>query len=98
MRRRNFLGALGSAVAWPLAAQAQQPERARRIAVLTPFSKSSPEIQARFAAFKRRLKDLGWTDGRNVRIDSRFTDEDPAKALGIDVPISLLGRADQVIE
>jgi putative tryptophan/tyrosine transport system substrate-binding protein len=77
MKRRNFLGALGSAVAWPFAVQAQQPERTRRIAVLMPFSESSPEIQARFAAFKQRLKDLGWTDGRNVRIDQRFTDEDP---------------------
>jgi putative ABC transport system substrate-binding protein len=79
MKRRNFLGALGSAIVWPFVAQAQQPERMRRIAVLMPFNENNPEIQARFAAFKLRLKDLGWTEGRNVRIDHRFTDEDPER-------------------
>jgi putative ABC transport system substrate-binding protein len=76
MKRREFLVFLGGGAAgWPFAVQAQQPERVRRIAVLMPFSENDPEVQARFAAFKQRLKDLGWTDGRNVRIDHRFTDE-----------------------
>jgi putative ABC transport system substrate-binding protein len=75
MKRRNFLGVLGGAVAWPFAAQAQRPERVRRIAVLLPFSENDPEVQARFAALKQRLKDLGWTDGRSVHLDHRFTDE-----------------------
>src|SRR5665647_918155 len=76
MKRREFLTLVGGgAVGWPFAAQAQQPERMRRIAVLMPFSENDPEVRARFAAFKQRLKDLGWTDGRNVQIDHRFTDE-----------------------
>ena len=76
MKRREFITLLGgAAVAWPLAARAQQPGKVRRIGVLTPFSENDPEVQARLAAFKRRLQDLGWTDGRNIRIDYRFTGE-----------------------
>ena len=76
MRRREFIGLVGGAVvAWPLAARAQQPGKVRRIGVLTPFSENDPEGQARLAAFKQRLQDLGWIDGRNVRIDYRFTGE-----------------------
>jgi putative ABC transport system substrate-binding protein len=76
MRRREFITLLGgAAAAWPLAARAQQPGKVRRIGVLTPFGENDPEVQARLAAFKQRLQDLGWTDGRNVRIDYRFTGE-----------------------
>jgi putative tryptophan/tyrosine transport system substrate-binding protein len=75
MRRREFIILLGGVAAWPYAARAQQPGKVRRIGVLIPFSENDPEVQARLAAFKQRLQDLGWTDGRNVRIDYRFTDE-----------------------
>jgi putative ABC transport system substrate-binding protein len=76
MRRRDFITLLGAAAAtWPLAVRAQQPGKVRRIGVLIPFSENDPEVQARLAAFKQRLQELGWTDGRNVRIDYRFTGE-----------------------
>ena len=70
--RRAFITLLGGAVAWPLASRAQQPERMRRIGVLTAFTPDDPESQARMAAFLRGLQELGWSDGRNVRIDTRW--------------------------
>ena len=73
IRRREFITLLGgTAVAWPLAARAQQ-ERMRRIGVLTGTAADDPEAQARQAAFVQGLAQLGWTDGRNVRIDARWT-------------------------
>src|SRR5262245_28164123 len=70
--RRKFLATLGAAAAWPLAARAQQGERMRRIGVLMPFAEDNPVGQARLAAFRQGLLQLGWADGRNVRIDSRW--------------------------
>jgi putative ABC transport system substrate-binding protein len=73
MRRRTFIAALGgAAVAWPMVARAQQPERMRRIGVLMPGTADDAEYQARMAAFLQRLQQLGWTDGRNVEIDTRW--------------------------
>ena len=72
MRRRAFITLLGGAAAWPLAARAQQPERMRLIGVLMGGPESDPEEQARLAAFLDGLQQLGWTDGRNVRIDTRW--------------------------
>ena len=73
MRRRDFAILLGSAaVAWPLAARAQQPERMRRIGVLMSVAADDPEGQARVAAFVQGLQQLGWIDDRNVRIDTRW--------------------------
>ena len=72
MRRRTFIAALGGAVAWPLMARAQQPERMRRIGVLMPLAADDPEAQGRIAAFVQGLQQLGWTDGGNVRIDTRW--------------------------
>ena len=70
MRRREFITLLGgAAAAWPLAARAQQGERMRRIGVLMSCAADDPEAQARIAAFLQGLQQLGWTDGRNVRID-----------------------------
>jgi hypothetical protein len=70
MRRREFLAFLGSGVAaWPLAARAQQPERLRRIGVLSSLAADDPETQARHAAFLQGLQEWGWTTGRNVQID-----------------------------
>jgi len=75
--RREFITVLGgSAAAWPLAARAQQPERMRRIGVLIGFAEDDHEQRARTAAFLKRLQELGWTDGRNLRIDYRYTDGD----------------------
>ena len=73
MRRRDFVRASIAAVAaWPIAARAQQPERVRRIGVLLPGVAADLETQNRLAAFQRGLHELGWTDGRNLRIDYRW--------------------------
>ena len=73
MKRREFITLLGgAAAAWPLAARAQQAERMRRIGVLMPLAADDPEGQARLAAFLQGLQQLGWTVGRNVRIDIRW--------------------------
>ena len=72
MRRREFLGLLGGAAAgWPLAGRAQQGEGVRRIGLLQTTGADDPEGQARNAAFRQGLQQLGWTDSRNVRIDYR---------------------------
>jgi putative ABC transport system substrate-binding protein len=73
MRRRDFIRGLGgAAAAWPLAVRAQQDERVRRIGVLVAAPADDAELQARVAAFKEGLAQLGWTEGRNVRIDTRW--------------------------
>jgi putative ABC transport system substrate-binding protein len=72
MKRRAFITLLGGAAAWPLAARAQQPERMRGIGVLMPLGADDPEAQARIAAFSQALEQLGWTEGRNLRIDIRW--------------------------
>ncbi len=75
--RRKFISALGSvAVAWPFAARAQQADRMRRIGVLETRAADDPEGQARLALFRQGLQELGWTDGRNVRIDYRWAAAD----------------------
>jgi putative ABC transport system substrate-binding protein len=73
MNRREFIGLLGGAVAWPVMAHAQQPDRMRRIGVLRLAAESDPEGQARVAAFRLELGKLGWIEGRNVRIDVRWS-------------------------
>ena len=72
IRRRQFMTLLGGAAAWPLAARAQQAERVRRIGVLINLAADDPEGRARLAAFLEGLRELGWTDGRNVQIEVRF--------------------------
>src|SRR5262245_59996318 len=72
MRRRTFIGALGSAAAWPLVASAQQPERMRRIGVLTGTLETDPAGQARYASLKQALQQLGRIEGTNLRIDYRW--------------------------
>ena len=71
-QRREFITLLGAAVALPLAARAQESERVRRIAVLIPGTADDAEYQARMVAFLQGLQQLGWSDGRNVRIDIRY--------------------------
>jgi len=74
VRRREFITLLGgTAGGWPLAARAQQAERTRRIGVLFPGAADDPDGQARIAAFLQGLGELGWTVGRNVRIDTRWS-------------------------
>jgi putative tryptophan/tyrosine transport system substrate-binding protein len=76
MRRREFIAGLGSAAAWPLAARAQQGNRVRRIGVLMPFDENDPVAKPRVSALTQALADLGWTDGRNLRMDLRWNGGD----------------------
>jgi putative tryptophan/tyrosine transport system substrate-binding protein len=79
MRRREFITILGSAVVvWPLSAHAQQSGRMRSIGVLTPLPADLPDAQARHAVFLQALRQLGWTEGGNVRIEARWSAGDPA--------------------
>jgi hypothetical protein len=78
MRRREFMSLLGGAAAgWPLAARAQQPGRMRRIGVLTPLPADNPDAKARHAVFLESLRQLGWSEGHNVRIEARWSAGDP---------------------
>ena len=80
MKRREFITLLGGAAAWPLAVRAQQPERMRRIGVLSSLAADDAEAQARLAAFVRGLRELGLTEGRDVRIDVRWGAGNPDDA------------------
>src|SRR6516162_2649272 len=95
MRRREFIAGLGSATAWPLVARAQQAERMRRIGVLRSGDEDDPGSKTNASAFTQALADLGWTDGRNVRMDVRWAGVDtnliPALAL------ELVGRQPDII-
>jgi putative ABC transport system substrate-binding protein len=73
MRRRAFISLLGgAAAAWPLVARAQQVERMRRVGVLMDLAADEPEAQAWITAFREGLQKLGWAEGRNIRIDTRW--------------------------
>jgi putative ABC transport system substrate-binding protein len=71
MRRRDLITLLGGAAAWPVVARAQQGDRVRRIGVLMNGNENNPVYKPRVSAFMQALADLGWTDGRNVRVDLR---------------------------
>ena len=71
IRRREFITLLGGAAAWPLAARAQQGDRMRRIGALMPYNENDPLAKTLLSAFTQALAELGWTDGRNVRVDLR---------------------------
>jgi putative tryptophan/tyrosine transport system substrate-binding protein len=73
MRRRTFIAGLAGSAAWPLAADAQQADRVRRIGVLMSLDENDPEGKARLSGFTQGLAELGWTDGRNVHMDIRWT-------------------------
>jgi putative tryptophan/tyrosine transport system substrate-binding protein len=79
MRRRKFIALLAGATAWPLTARAQQADRVRRIGVLIGYTEDDPETKARLAAFRQRLEKRGWTEGRNVHIETRFAGSDSSK-------------------
>ena len=73
MNRRDFIAGLGGAAAsWPLAARAQQGDRVRRIGVLMPGDENVPVYKHYLSAFTQALAGLGWTDGRNMRMDARW--------------------------
>jgi putative tryptophan/tyrosine transport system substrate-binding protein len=76
MRRRQFIAGLGSAAAWPVVVRAQQGDRVRRIGVLMPGDENDPVRKHQLSAFTHALADLGWTDGRNVRMDLRWGGDD----------------------
>ncbi len=78
MRRREFIKLVGSAAAWPVAAQAQQPDRVRRIGVLMNLAPEDPESPVRVAELLKGLQELGWVDGRNLQIDYRWAAADVA--------------------
>jgi putative tryptophan/tyrosine transport system substrate-binding protein len=80
MRRREFIAGLGGAATWPLAARAQQGDRLRRIGVLMNLTESDPEGRLRIVAFQQGLKKLGWTEGRNIQIEYRWTAGVPERA------------------
>src|SRR5215831_17025564 len=79
IRRRTFITLLGGTAAWPLAARAQQPERMRRIGVIMAGAADDPALQLRLTALMQGVQELGWSVGRNLRIDYRWnsTNDDP---------------------
>jgi ABC-type uncharacterized transport system substrate-binding protein len=92
MRRREFITLLGgAAVTWPLTVRAQQTERVRRVGVLMSVAADGPDGQPRLAAFLKGLQALGWTDGRNVRIDTRWGDGDAERTRNYVAELVALG-------
>jgi putative tryptophan/tyrosine transport system substrate-binding protein len=73
VRRREFITILGCAAAWPLAARAQQRNRLKRLGVLWGLAENDNVYEPHLSSFKQRLQDLGWIDGRNIRVEYRFT-------------------------
>jgi putative ABC transport system substrate-binding protein len=80
MKRREFITLLGSTIAWPLTAHAQQPERSARIGVLMGIGENDPEAAPRAEALEKGFQELGWVKGRNLRLDYRWTAGDPDRA------------------
>jgi putative ABC transport system substrate-binding protein len=79
MRRREFITLLGGTAAWPLAARGQQSERMRLIGALLPIAKDDPEYQPWIGAFRQALQELGWIEGRNMRLDIRWATANPGE-------------------
>ena len=80
MRRRDLVGVLSCAVVgWPIGLRAQQPSRVRRVGVLMHVTENDTDGQARLAPFMGRLKELGWVEGHNLRLDIRWGADDPAR-------------------
>ena len=94
MRRREVIGLLGGAVAMPLAAHAQQAERMRHIAILMGLAESDPETIKRLARFKKDIEKLGWSEGRNLRIEVRFA---PGGARAAELAKELIAQQPEVI-
>jgi len=88
MRRRDFIALLGGAAAWPPVARAQQQEGIRRIGVLMAAAADDPEYQARIAAFSQALKQLGWSQGQNVRIEIRWATAEDIRRHAVELAAS----------
>src|SRR5260370_40723204 len=92
MKRREVITLFGgAAAAWPLAARAQQPERMPRIGVLSNLTEDDPEARARDAAFVQGLRQLDWIAGRNVQIEYRYAEADPARFRSFAAELAGLG-------
>ena len=92
MRRRDIMKIIGGAAAgWPLATNAQQRERMRRIGVILPFAADDPESSARIAGLLQGLSELGWTVGRNIRIDYRWVQATTIEIAFVDLRRNCLG-------
>src|SRR5262249_13700296 len=103
MRRRDFVGWVGCAAAWPLAARAQQPQRMRRIGALMSSVADDPNALDRMTVFAQELQQLGWSIGRNVQIDYRWGASNPNEArryameLAALAPDVILARSSQSV-
>src|SRR5215470_5191103 len=91
MRRREFISLLSGAAAWPLAALAQQTEQIRRVGVLMNTAAEHPQGQARVEAFKQSMKQLGWSETANIRIDTRWGEDDADRCRHYAVDLLALG-------
>src|SRR5258707_4042423 len=96
MRRREFIAGLGGAAAWPLAARAQQAGPIRRVGVLLPALENDPAAQANLAAFREALKNLGWIEDVNMRLDIRYGGGDPNR-LGLQAGELVAGFSDVIV-
>src|SRR5262249_5974539 len=97
MNRREFIALLGGAAAWPLAGHAQQQgDLFRRVGILISGAETDPEMQARVATIRQRLDSLGWSEGRNLRIDIRFAEADPGRHMSLARALVAL-RPDAII-
>ena len=91
MRRREVIALLGGSTLWPAVAHAQRPARMRRIGMMVVNAESDPVGQARVAAFRRGLRELGWTEDRNIRIEYRWAVGEPDRALAYATELAALG-------
>jgi len=91
MKRREFITLLGGAAAWPFAARAQQTQRMRRIGVLDTLAADDPEASVRHGAFMQGLQELGWTIGRNLRVDTRWAAGDTGRIRSLAAEMVALG-------
>ena len=82
--RREFIAGFGGAAVWPLAARGQQGDRVRRIGVLMAGDETDPEQKRRLSALTKAVAELGWTDGRNVRMDVRWGGGDTDRMRALD--------------
>jgi putative tryptophan/tyrosine transport system substrate-binding protein len=104
VRRRDFIKVLGGAASWPLAARAQQPDKVRLVGMLMGFAESDPVAQSMVATFRSTLLKLGWTEGRNARIELRWAGPDPdrintlAEELADLRPDAILGQTTPVVK
>src|ERR1700733_812032 len=91
VKRRELIRLLGgAAVAWPLSARAQQPDRMRRVGVLIGLAEDDPDSKARLGALRQGLEKLGWSEGRNIHLDVRFALPDPGNEQQLQIRVKEL--------